>query len=243
MFTQVTLGYLSKLLNKPLTEGAEISLSSAQKSRVNSWLVNNDISFNESALNGKFTINELLTSDGISANKNKPFYSGLTSASHKLDAGNTQVGIDIQRVDELFPKGLSSDPKVDKELIQIFTLKELSYAQAKTDPEGTLTGIFCAKEAIQKASNLNASLIEIEVLPDEQGRPQSNGYELSISHSGNYAVAIAVKGRSEVEKDSLNNWEIDPRITQEKYFFSRIRWIDGIYISLFIILIFTILIK
>lgn len=171
--------------------GAEVTLSSAQKSRLQGWLLKGGISFNEATLNGKFTIDQLLSSGSVRASSNQPSPSGQVSIPTHSHIGNAKFGIDIQRVDELFPQGLSSDPKVDKELTQIFTLKELSYAQSNVDPEITLTGIFCAKEAIQKASNLSKNLIEIEVLPGETGSPQSKGYALSISHSGNYAVAIA----------------------------------------------------
>jgi phosphopantetheinyl transferase (holo-ACP synthase) len=192
MSTQITLEYLSKLLNKPMTEEVEVMLSSAQKARVHGWLINNDISFKESVLNGKFTINQLLSSGSNGIVHIQPSSLNHSSPLAQLDVGNAQIGIDIQRVDELFPQGLSFDPKSDKELIQIFTTKELSYAQAKVDPEVTLTGIFCAKEAIQKASRVTKNLNEIEVLPDEFGRPKCNGFILSISHTGNLALGVAI---------------------------------------------------
>ena len=66
MSTQITLEYLSKLLNKPGTEQMEIALSSAQKSRVHGWLIKNGITFNEAALAKKFTINQLLSDLGSS---------------------------------------------------------------------------------------------------------------------------------------------------------------------------------
>ncbi|MBU3538245.1 holo-ACP synthase [Polynucleobacter sp. UK-Gri1-W3] len=192
MSVQITLEYLSKLLNKPITDRVEIALSSAQKSRVHGWLSQNGILFNESTLAGKFYINQLLGGAGVSVEQLQISSKEIAAASSKLDMGKFQIGIDIQRVDELFPKGLSFDPKVDKGLTQIYTTKELSYAQSKTDPIATLTGIFCAKEAIQKASNLNKKLMDIEILPDLNGMPRSEGFLVSISHSGDYAVAIAV---------------------------------------------------
>ena len=200
MSTQITLEYLSKLLNKPVTEQIEIALSSAQKSRVHGWLIKNGISFNESAFAGKFTVNELLLGD-IRKEAPKPHSQGGVSSPIQLDMDNFQIGIDIQRVDELFPRGLSFDPKVDQGLNHIYTAKELSYAQSKKDAEVTLSGIFCAKEAIQKASNLTKNLNEIEVLPDLNGRPKYNGYALSIAHSSNYAIAIAI---AKIEIKPLN---------------------------------------
>ena len=192
MSTQIALEYLSKLLNKPMTKEVEVILSSAQKARVHSWLINNGILFNESVLNGKFTIDQLLSSASHDLSHVQPSSLRHASPSVQLDVGNTQIGIDIQRVNELFPRGLSFDPKIDEELIQIFTAKELSYAQSKVDPEVTLAGIFCAKEAIQKASNTKLVLNKIEVLPNEDGRPTCRGFAISISHSADYAIAIAI---------------------------------------------------
>ncbi len=190
MSTQSILEYLSKLLNKPITPNTEIALSSAQKSRLHGWLINNGIAFNEATLARKFTVEKLLFG-GIREEAPQLRSKDGFLSSDELSAGIFKIGVDIQRVDELFPQGLSSDPKTNQELSQIFTAKELSYAQSKPDTEATLTGIFCAKEAIQKISSISKKLNEIEVLPDEDGTPKSNGYLLSISHSGNYAIAIA----------------------------------------------------
>lgn len=197
MAVQITLEYLSRLLNKPITKGVEMNLSSAQKSRVHGWLTKNRVPFNESALMGRFTIDQLLNGADVSSRQSKPNSLDISSSLDKFGMENYQIGVDIQRVDELFPLGLPSDPKADQSLLQIFTPKELSYAQTKTDIDITLTGIFCAKEAIQKASNLTINLNEIEVLPDERGRPQSIGYQLSISHSGNYAISVAVLNKKQ----------------------------------------------
>jgi phosphopantetheinyl transferase (holo-ACP synthase) len=192
MSIQITLEYLSKLLNKPITEGLEITLSSAQKSRLYAWLTKSEILFNESVLNGKFTVDQLLCQrieKMVSQSSDQNSASSLPDVITK----ELEFGVDIQRVDELFPQKLSYDPKLDEEITHIFTVRELSYAQSKEDPEVTLTGIFCAKEAIQKIANDDKNLNEIEVLPDGTGRPTSNGYLLSISHSGNYAFALAIK--------------------------------------------------
>jgi len=208
MSNQITLEYLSKLLNKSIAEDSQITLSSAQKSRVHGWLIKAGIPFNESTLNGKFTIDQLLNGNSLRSTKTQTSASEFVSSTSNLNIGNAQIGIDIQRVDELFPIGLCLDPKASEELSQIFTVKELSYAQSKVDPEVTLTGIFCAKEAIQKISNIAKNLNEIEVLPDGSGRPTSNGYLLSISHSGNYAVAIAINtGEGLKVKNSLEMTE------------------------------------
>lgn len=243
MSAQITLEYLSKLLNKPVTEQMEIALSSAQKSRVHGWLIKNGITFNEAALAKKFTINQLLSDLGSSKIQHQSRTQETFSSPIKLSMGNFQIGVDIQRVDELFPRGLSSDPKVDQELTQIFTTKELSYAQSKGDPEITLAGIFSAKEAIQKACNANKILNKIEILPDENGRPKSKGYALSISHSGNYAIAIAINESQAQEKlfetDEATSSKLDPDIPLKQNVnraFESIRAVDIFFIVLFLII-------
>lgn len=102
------------------------------------------------------------------------------------------VGIDIQRINELFPDGLPIGPKSDPELTSIFTMIELSYAQTKNNPIETLTGIFCVKEAIIKCSNINLKFTDIQVLNDKDNKPTVAGYLISISHSSEFLIAIAV---------------------------------------------------
>ena len=191
MSVQITIEYLSKLLNQTIADDAQISLSSAQKSRLHAWLTKNNISFSEAVLSKKFTISELLGCGG-------KVFSSITTEVRKrslidssLSGAQSAIGIDIQQIDELFPNGLPADPKADEGLTQIFTLNELSYAQSKESPKQTLTGIFCAKEAIQKISNQVNRLNEIEVLHNQNGRPISHGYAISISHSKSYAIAVA----------------------------------------------------
>ena len=60
----------------------------------------------------------------------------------------------------------------DETLLKIFTLKEIYYAENKPDPYLTLTGIYCAKEAIIKASSLKTNkLNEIEIKVNKDGKP------------------------------------------------------------------------
>lgn len=104
------------------------------------------------------------------------------------------VGVDIQQISELFPEQTIS-PKSDATLTAIFSLQELSYAEGADNSRQTLAGIFAAKEAIIKSDSsvANTDLRAIEVLPNDYGVPAHEGYLLSISHSGDFAVAIAAR--------------------------------------------------
>lgn len=187
------IGFLSRLLNRDLDENASFSLSSAQRARLIAWLQVNGLPYFENYLQGNLTVNNLLGS----AQTDSPIVESsikslISTGSYVENSSNTpEVGIDIQWISEVFPDGLPDDPKASEELTKIFNLTELSYAQASIRPIETLVGIFAAKEAILKAGG-NKNLREIEVLPDENGVPRSRGYSLSISHSGEYAVAFAI---------------------------------------------------
>lgn len=75
----------------------------------------------------------------------------------------------------------------------------------------TLAGIFAAKEAIIKAIGMgigNISLKNIEINHDELGKPfvrlynelnqyNSTDFAISISHDGEYAIAIAIYKKTE----------------------------------------------
>ena len=81
---------------------------------------------------------------------------------------------------------------------KIFTATELS----KTKKTESLAGIFAAKEATIKALGLKAGdWQKIEIIKNKKGSPELNilesekkimGHDLSISHDGEYVMAVAV---------------------------------------------------
>lgn len=99
-------------------------------------------------------------------------------------------------------------------LERVFTKKELAHIREHNTKRGQierLTGKFCAKEAVSKALGKGIgdgiNFIDIEILPDESGRPTAmlygkakdlaqnlgfNQIEISISHDTDYAVANCV---------------------------------------------------
>lgn len=87
----------------------------------------------------------------------------------------------------------------------IFTTKELDYIKKRNFNLATIAGLFCAKEAFLKAIKKgiqNYPLKEIEVLHDDNNAPfltlhnqtkkdfPIENLSLSISHDGDYAIAI-----------------------------------------------------
>lgn len=92
-------------------------------------------------------------------------------------------------------------------LRKVFTDRESEYCRRYDDPWSHLAGRFAAKESVIKAIGRRLNPVDIEITTDTQGRP---GVELrgeavvvarevgagrilvSISHTGDLAVAVAV---------------------------------------------------
>lgn len=93
---------------------------------------------------------------------------------------------------------------------RILTKSELEYCNSKKDSVSSLAGRFAVKEAILKCIGIGLSGVswhDMEVVPDERGAPQVvftshmnnvlkerdiQYIKISISHSNDYAVAVAI---------------------------------------------------
>jgi phosphopantetheinyl transferase (holo-ACP synthase) len=185
--------YLTRLVGRGVAPDELLQLSSGQQARVAGWLAEHGISVANMRvrLGAPFTAVALLDGNVTSVGQlpAKPvFLSGQAGVG-----GNLCIGIDIQRIDELIPDNLGHDLKSSSELNAMFTTREISYAQSRAAPLESLGGLFAAKEALRKcdAALLSLPLNELEILPDDSGRPNYPGYALSISHSGGFAIAVA----------------------------------------------------
>lgn len=106
------------------------------------------------------------------------------------------IGIDMEKIERI--------QRLDSAILQrIFTESELAYAESKANKAQTLCGIYCAKEAFSKAVGSGISgfrLTDIEVSHNDLGAPilvlhnkgalNGKSANVSISHSGEYAVAV-----------------------------------------------------
>jgi len=229
--------YLSRLTGK----SGEItiqSLSSAQRARLFSW-----------ASVERIEIDGIDKFHGVNVN---PLGSPDTSSNGNLSPPIENqslilsIGVDLQSKTEMFPDQ-TLDLKSDETLLNIFTLKEISYAENKTDPYLTLTGIFCAKESIIKSGSLKTNkLNEIEIRVNKEGKPYYEGFHLSISHSLDFAIAVATKNSiSTVDSTSKNQQDTIPELpskeegsSQEVKSFKRFLWGWKIMLVLGFVLIF-----
>jgi len=113
------------------------------------------------------------------------------------------VGVDIVGVGRL-KEALSRTPRLKERL---FTEEEISYCESKPRPEEHYAARFAVKEALAKALGFKPRWEEAEVRVDRSGRPhialkgslaeklKGLTVHLSLSHHGDYAVAIVVVER------------------------------------------------
>jgi len=225
--------YFSKLLNQEINSNSILKLSSAQKARAFVWLTKYKLNTEILSYKLGFKIEDIYKSLNIIDDNI------ISDKKIKTNAINT-IGIDIQNIDEMFPDGFPIDPKLDIDLQNIFTIKELSYAQAQPLPQQTLAGIFAAKEAIKKCNNNYNNLKEIEVIPNIYGVPEFIDFHISISHSRDYAVAVAISkniNTKEHKKNELQNENIlNNNVSNE---IKKIKILINIIILLIALLIFT----
>jgi phosphopantetheinyl transferase (holo-ACP synthase) len=181
--------FLSNLLNSTLRDDEEIYLTSAQRARFLSWVDRNAIKMELKQLQGKFRIMDLSIefSSGHAPSKNNS-----SASSGNFGSANTKsrVGIDIQSINEMFP--LSSE--IDySQITSIYSIYEIEFSKKSNNPRATLAGLFSLKESLLKAGVIQANYVEIEITHTADGAPIFYGYEVSISHSGDFVTSIAVK--------------------------------------------------
>lgn len=111
------------------------------------------------------------------------------------------VGIDLLEIDRL-ERALQRHPRLAE---RVFSEAERQYAEARARPARHLAARFAAKEAVVKALGLQGGFgfREIEVVAGEPPRVRLSGaaakaakndrIELSLTHSRDYAAAVAIR--------------------------------------------------
>lgn len=105
------------------------------------------------------------------------------------------TGTDIESINRLNRLFISKP----KSLKKFFFDSEWDYALSKRNPAQTLTGIWCAKEAVVKALS-NVALLnlrDVHIMHLDSGAPFVCGLlgyhiSISISHTAQYATATAI---------------------------------------------------
>ena len=193
MTAEAAAEYLAKLLSRPVTSHTVLRLSSAQRARFGGWLNSHGMGDGGASLGSEFTLNSLFSGTPPAGNLVRI----EDVRTRPKDDALPELGVDIQSISELMANIKDGDLKANPEMVNLFTLREISYAQSRPNTAETLTGVFAAKEAIRKCRRGPALSPEefrnIEVLPDTDGQPKASGYQISISHSSDFAVAVALR--------------------------------------------------
>ncbi|WP_297810225.1 holo-ACP synthase [uncultured Finegoldia sp.] len=109
-----------------------------------------------------------------------------------------RCGTDILRVSRI-----GNIKNIDRFLKKVFTEQEISYIESKNKNIETITGMFCLKEAVSKALKTGIgkmSFVDVESVHDDglvvklntAKFPKVIDIDASISHDGEYAVAMCV---------------------------------------------------
>jgi phosphopantetheine--protein transferase-like protein len=135
----------------------------------------------ENILNGASTIQQSINSvivAPINQSTNQPI-------------NNSSIGIDIENIDSL-PKTI--DFRNEGFYTDNFSEKEIAYCILQPNAYASFAGLFAAKEAIVKANNQykNSKFNQLVITHNELGKPTFEGVNISISHTNDSAVAVAV---------------------------------------------------
>jgi phosphopantetheine--protein transferase-like protein len=109
----------------------------------------------------------------------------------KHQTPNSSIGIDIESIDNL-PK--TNDFRNEGFYTDNFSEKEIAYCILQPNAYASFAGLFAAKEAIVKANNQykNSKFNQLIITHNAQGKPEFAGINISISHTNDSAVAVAV---------------------------------------------------
>lgn len=140
------------------------------------------------------TYGDLLNKISVNNKPEESLSGNIIYRSDKLPSSDQlfDIGIDIE---EIFRMPKVNDFREDEFYKMNFTAREISYCGLQPDQYASFTGLFAVKEAIVKADNYYKNIpfhkIFIDHLPD--GKPVFKGFSISISHTENLAIAVAVK--------------------------------------------------
>ncbi|KAF2644793.1 hypothetical protein P280DRAFT_466066 [Massarina eburnea CBS 473.64] len=129
----------------------------------------------------------------------------LESITNATASPNSKIGVDVERIDAI---NIENDTFVERN----FTSEEIAYCTKAASPQSSFAGRWSAKEAVfkslgVKSQGAGAALKDIEITSDANGAPSVKlhgiaeeeakranikNISISISHSDDQAVAVAV---------------------------------------------------
>lgn len=156
------------------------------------------------------TLLERVNGNGVSSS---PVVESVPTNGYAFPANEntteSAVGIDMEEVDAM-PK--ANDFREAEFYKMNFAATEIAHCILQPNPYASFAGLFAAKEAIVKAnnSNRNKPFSAIIIEHDPEGKPTYAGYSLSVSHTNNMAVAVAVQIRGDLLPGKTNDQPAAP---------------------------------
>jgi len=150
----------------------------------------------------------------------------ISSYEIKNSTNNNSIGIDIENVSNF---KTVTDYREDYFYKQNFSEQEISHCLLQTNTLQSFAGKFAAKEAIVKADNslINHPFNKIEVFTDKNGKPFFQNLFISISHTENLAIAVAMQIK---EPENINSQKV--MFVENKKLLNKYLSISAIIISI-----------
>lgn len=124
-------------------------------------------------------------------NNNSTIQQFNSQTNSQVSIPNIQIGIDIEQISSL-PK--TNDFRNERFYTDNFSEKEISYCILQSNVYDSFAGLFAAKEAIVKANNqyMNIKYNQLVITHSSSGKPAFIDMDISISHTENTVVAVAI---------------------------------------------------
>lgn len=142
----------------------------------------------------------------------KATFQGYSGPAFGLNGG---IGIDIEEF-SAFPR--TNDFRREEFYKMNFTASEIAYCILQPDPYASFAGLFCVKEAIVKADGQLRSrpFHDIGISHTPEGKPAYPGFHLSISHTGNFAAAVAAVVQNDSSGNKVAELSLEPEAPKGK---------------------------
>lgn len=132
-----------------------------------------------------------------------------THHSNKKEAQSIfSVGIDIEKVSSLEE---TDDYFNNSFYLENFSFDEIKHCTSRANAQQSFAALFATKEAIIKADNSykKTKFKNINVSHNELNKPYFKDFSISISHTEDFVVAVAVKLNSNILVDSIKYTNIN----------------------------------
>lgn len=185
--------FLSRLLGRAVELNDPITLSSARKAQVASWLRSENIPFAYKDVNvGVTSVARILGSAAGPAAVPVPAPDGPPFPASSA-SGGLSVGIDLESAANL---PVADDFRTHPFYKANFTPREIAHCIERGDPIESFCGLWAAKEAVVKAGGASPAegrFREVEIILEPGGKPTFPACALSISHESGFAVAVCIR--------------------------------------------------